>query len=86
MNRPDPGFPWFAGLGLWCRLWQMQLDHSMRLWAAWAGAMPRPIAADLSAEAERQRLRGDEPPPMPRRVSRGAPQPEAPRPPEPVLH
>jgi hypothetical protein len=47
----------FAGLGLWCRLWQYQIDQSMRFWAIWAGGLPKPTAAQLSAEAERLRDR-----------------------------
>jgi hypothetical protein len=67
MNTPDPGYPWFAGLGMWCRIWQAQIDHSMRLWALWAGALPRPTAADLAAQAERQRERVEAAPkPAPR--------------------
>lgn len=39
-------------LGFWFRLWQTQIDQSLKLWAIWASALPRPSAAELSAEAE----------------------------------
>ena len=57
MKHPIQGVPMFAGLGLWCRLWQYQIDQSMRFWAVWAGTLSRPTAAQLSAEADRLRDR-----------------------------
>lgn len=43
---------WGPGLSLWCRLWQAQMEHSLRFWAAWAARLPHADAAQLAAEAE----------------------------------
>ena len=50
-NRPPAAF-WGDSLGFWCRLWQIQLEHSLRIWGALAAQAPRPSSADLAAEAE----------------------------------
>jgi hypothetical protein len=50
----NPGAAWTQGLGLWCRLWQAQIDASLTVWAAWASHLPRPDAKTLAAEAERR--------------------------------
>ncbi len=69
MKDPAQGHPLFAGLGLWCRLWKAQIDQSLRFWALWAGTLPKPTAAQLSAEADKLRDRvapADELPRVPR--------------------
>jgi hypothetical protein len=87
MNGHDPNDPWLAGLGLWCRFCQFQLDQWLRIWAFWAGALPRPTAAQLSAEAEKLRahLTAAEDRPRPPRAGRVRP-PPAPPPPGATLH
>jgi len=56
MDRSPTGYPaWNQALGFWCRLWQAQIDQSLRLWAVWASALPRPDSAELAAEAEAMR-------------------------------
>lgn len=52
-RRDDRTAAWNRGIGPWARLWQMQIDQTLAFWAAWAAALPRPTAAELSAEAER---------------------------------
>lgn len=78
MNDPLKGHPLFAGLGLWCRLWQYQIDQSMRLWAIWAGGLPKPTAAQLSAEAERRRDAEAAAPVVPRVPRAGRTRPQQP--------
>jgi len=51
-RRNQPVAVWGDSLHFWCRLWQIQIEHSMRFWGAWASQLPRPTAADLAAEAE----------------------------------
>jgi len=48
-----PGAAWSLGLGLWCRLWQAQINASLTFYAAWAAHLPRPDAKALSEQAER---------------------------------
>ena len=36
----------------WTRLWQMQLEQSLRIWAAWAQMLPHDSARALAEEAE----------------------------------
>jgi hypothetical protein len=76
----DHGNPWFAGLGFWCRLWQAQLEQSMKVWAVWAEALPKPSAADLAAEAEKMRELSATPtePARPARSTRNRAAPPAP--------
>lgn len=45
------------GISFWARLWQAQFDQSLKAWAAFAQAMPRKSAQQLSDEAEAQRQR-----------------------------
>lgn len=54
MPKQDPSDPfWGPGVTLWARLWQQQIDMSLRFWAAWMGQMPHANAADLSREAQK---------------------------------
>ena len=46
-----PGAAWTQGLSLWCRLYQAQLDGTLRVWAVWASALPKPDARTLSQQA-----------------------------------
>ena len=39
-------------LTYWMKMWQQQFEQGLRYWAAFGGMVPRPSAADLSAEAE----------------------------------
>jgi hypothetical protein len=50
-NQPPAAF-WGESLNFWCRLWQAQIEHSMRFWGAVAAQMPRPTSRQLAAEAE----------------------------------
>ncbi|HHX88229.1 MAG TPA: hypothetical protein GX700_00425 [Paracoccus sp.] len=50
-NRPPAAF-WGESLGFWCRLWQIQFEHSLRVLGALAAQAPRPSSVDLAAEAE----------------------------------
>jgi len=43
---------WGKAMGFWFRLWQAQFDQSLKFWCYWAQAVPRPTAAQLSAEAD----------------------------------
>ncbi|MFN3954144.1 MAG: hypothetical protein ACK4LQ_06785 [Pararhodobacter sp.] len=51
-RRNQPVAYWGQSLGFWCRLWQSQIEHSLRFWAAFAAPWPRSDAAGLAAEAE----------------------------------
>ena len=76
MDRTPTTVPvWGQALGFWCRLWQAQIDQSLRFWAFWASALPRKDAAELAAEAEAMRAAAtpDKPAPRPRRSARPAP-------------
>jgi hypothetical protein len=53
-----PADIWGQGITFWCRLWQAQIDQSLKFWALWASNLPRPTAADLAAEAEALRKAG----------------------------
>lgn len=54
MPKQDPSDPfWGPGVTLWARLWQQQIDMSLRFWAAWMNQMPHANAADLSREAQK---------------------------------
>lgn len=55
MKDPMMGAAWMQGLSFWCRLWQAQIEQSMKYWALWAEALPKPTAAQLAAEAEKMR-------------------------------
>lgn len=50
-NQPPAPF-WGESLNFWCRLWQIQIEHSVRFWGALAAGMPRRSSAELAAEAE----------------------------------
>lgn len=51
-RRNQPVSFWGDSVGFWCRLWQLQIEQSMRFWGAWTAQMPHPSAANLAAEAE----------------------------------
>lgn len=51
-RRSTDAEAWGQGLGFWFRLWQVQVEQSLKFWAIWAQAVPRPSAAELSAQAE----------------------------------
>jgi hypothetical protein len=50
-----PADLWGQGITFWCKMWQAQLDQSLKFWALWAANLPRPTAAQLSAEADKLR-------------------------------
>jgi len=50
-NQPPAAF-WGESMNFWCRLWQLQIESSMRFWGAMATQLPRPTSAQLAAEAE----------------------------------
>jgi len=54
-RRNQPVEYWGHGLVFWWRLWQSQIEYSIRFWGAMAEKMPHPSAADLAAEAEAMR-------------------------------
>ncbi|MCC5971847.1 MAG: hypothetical protein JJU15_18050 [Pararhodobacter sp.] len=51
-RRNQPVEYWGKSLNFWCRLWQIQIEHSLRFWGAMAAKMPQPTAAELAAEAD----------------------------------
>ncbi len=57
--RNDPTNPM---LTYWMKMWQQKFEQGLRYWAAFGGMVPRPSAADLSAEAEAAAQMGDAPP------------------------
>jgi hypothetical protein len=54
-RRNQPVEFWGQNVAFWWRIWQNQLEFSLRFWGAMAERMPHPSAADLSAEAEAMR-------------------------------
>ncbi|WP_209424657.1 hypothetical protein [Pararhodobacter sp. SW119] len=54
-RRNQPVEFWGQGMTYWFRLWQSQIEYSMRFWGAMAERLPHPSAADLAAEAEAMR-------------------------------
>jgi len=54
-RRNQPVEFWGQNVAFWWRMWQNQLEFSLRFWGAMAERMPHPSAADLSAEAEAMR-------------------------------
>lgn len=54
-RRNQPVEYWGQGIAFWWRLWQNQIEFSLRFWGSLAERMPHPSAADLSAEAETMR-------------------------------
>jgi hypothetical protein len=54
-RRNQPVEFWGEGIAFWWRLWQSQIEYSLRFWGSFAERMPHPNAADLSAEAEAMR-------------------------------
>jgi hypothetical protein len=54
-RRNQPVEFWGQGIAFWWRLWQSQIEYSVRFWGAMAEKMPHPNAAQLSAEAEAMR-------------------------------
>lgn len=68
MDRRDASNDtWGQGIGFWFRLWQLQFEQALKIWAACASALPHPTAADLSASAEAQRQAETPKPPRPKR-------------------
>jgi len=51
-RRNQPVEFWGNSVTFWWRLWQGQLEQSLRVWGAMAGKLPQPSAAELAAEAE----------------------------------
>lgn len=71
-NQPPANF-WGDSLTFWCRLWQIQIEQSMRFWGAMAAQTPRPTSAQLAAEAESAKaLRGAAKPRKPKRQAASA--------------
>jgi hypothetical protein len=54
-RRNQPVEFWGEGIGFWWRLWQSQIEYSLRFWGTLAERMPHPSAAELAAEAEAMR-------------------------------
>jgi len=54
-RRNQPVEFWGQGISFWFRLWQSQIEYSMRFWGAMAERLPHPDAAELAAEAEAMR-------------------------------
>ena len=54
-RRNQPVEFWGQGIAFWWRLWQSQIEQSIRFWGAMAEKMPHPNAAQLAAEAEAMR-------------------------------
>jgi hypothetical protein len=54
LNFTTPVAAWSQGLGLWCRLYQAQIDATLKVWGVWAQALPRPDARAMAAAATRQ--------------------------------
>ncbi len=54
-RRNQPTEFWGQSVTFWWRLWQKQIEYSIRFWGAMAEKMPHPSAAQLSAEAEAMR-------------------------------
>jgi len=50
-NHPPAAF-WGESLNFWCRLWQAQIEQSLRFWGTMAAQLPRPTSAQLASEAE----------------------------------
>ncbi len=67
-RRNQPAEFWGQSFAFWCRLWQSQIEYSMRFWGALAERMPHPSAAELSAEAEAMRDICNERPTQPQRT------------------
>lgn len=52
-NQPVPF--WGDSVAFWWRLWQNQIEYSLRFWGVVAERIPHPNAAELAAEAEAMR-------------------------------
>ena len=66
-NSKAPAEAWGQAMGFWFRLWQAQLDQSLKFWCLWAQTLPRPSAAELAAEAEAHRQSATQPVSTPRK-------------------
>ena len=66
-NSKAPAEAWGQAMGFWFRIWQAQLDQSLKFCCLWAQALPRPSAAELAAEAEAQRQGATQPVSAPRK-------------------
>lgn len=78
-RRNAPAEAWGQAMGFWFRLWQAQIDQSMKFWCLWAQALPRPSAAELAAEAEAMRNIGTSDAARPRKPAPRTKAPSAPR-------
>jgi hypothetical protein len=54
-RRNQPTEFWGQSVTFWWRLWQSQIEYSIRFWGAMAEKMPHPSAAQLAADAEAMR-------------------------------
>jgi hypothetical protein len=54
-RRNAPAEAWGQAVGFWFRLWQAQIDQSLKFWCLWAQTLPHPTASELAAEAEAMR-------------------------------
>lgn len=54
-RRNAPAQVWGQTIGFWFRIWQTQIDQSLKIWALWNRSFPQPTAAKLSREAEAMR-------------------------------
>lgn len=73
MERKTSAHLVWSPAAYWCRVWQAQFELGLRMWGAWASALPRPAAKDLSDEAEA--LRSATPPRSARRPAAASPRP-----------
>ncbi len=65
--------PWASLLGFYCRLWQIQIEHTLRFWALLVAPWPKPTAKELAADAETLReIMSEDPAPPETRESWGA--------------
>ena len=78
-RRNAPAEAWGQAMGFWFRIWQAQIDQSMKFWCLWAQTLPRPSAAELAAEAEAMRKVGTSDAARPRKPAPRAKAPSAPR-------
>ena len=54
-RRNQPAEVWGQSVAFWWRLWQSQMEYSLRFWGVMAERLPHPSAAELAAEAEAMR-------------------------------
>lgn len=53
-ERMSPKAAWSTGLGLWCHVWQKQIDASLRVTASLTQGVAKPDAQALAQAAMRQ--------------------------------